>query len=164
MKLLGLIRHAKSDWDNPALEDFERPLNARGYRDSKLVSLRLKEAGIIPDYILTSAAIRAASTALIFSKTFHLQEQQIHVTPLLYAATETAFLEILRSLPDNSSCSFVFGHNDTLSHVAGLLARQPLIHVPTCGAVILETGVEKWKELNKCHLRLFDFPKREPTE
>ncbi len=27
MKRLTLFRHAKSGWDNPALRDFDRPLN-----------------------------------------------------------------------------------------------------------------------------------------
>ena len=30
MKTLTLLRHAKSDWDDPVARDFDRPLNARG--------------------------------------------------------------------------------------------------------------------------------------
>ena len=33
MKQLILIRHAKSDWGNPGLDDFDRPLNERGKND-----------------------------------------------------------------------------------------------------------------------------------
>ena len=32
MKLLGLLRHAKSDWDDMALRDYDRGLNDRGRR------------------------------------------------------------------------------------------------------------------------------------
>jgi phosphohistidine phosphatase SixA len=31
-KILYLIRHAKSDWENPLLRDFDRPLSERGLR------------------------------------------------------------------------------------------------------------------------------------
>ncbi|MFN3796965.1 MAG: histidine phosphatase family protein, partial [Sphingobium yanoikuyae] len=30
MKRLTLLRHAKSDWDDPVARDFDRPLNRRG--------------------------------------------------------------------------------------------------------------------------------------
>ena len=32
MKTLHLLRHAKSSWDNPTLDDHNRPLAARGAR------------------------------------------------------------------------------------------------------------------------------------
>ena len=33
MKTLLVLRHAKSSWSDPALDDHERPLNKRGRRD-----------------------------------------------------------------------------------------------------------------------------------
>jgi phosphohistidine phosphatase len=161
MKLLGLIRHAKSDWDNADLEDFERPLNPRGYRDARRMAERLKAAGFVPDYLLSSTAIRAASTALIFSRIYHLKESQIRFSPRLYASNENLFMGVLHSLPDTSSCSFVFGHNDTLTQVAGMLTRESAIQVPTCGVVLLEAPIDTWQELDIGKLVLFDFPKNE---
>ena len=35
MKLLYLLRHAKSSWDDPDLDDFDRPLNKRGRKAAK---------------------------------------------------------------------------------------------------------------------------------
>ncbi|MFQ5426295.1 MAG: histidine phosphatase family protein, partial [Gaiellales bacterium] len=32
MRRLHLLRHAKSSWDQPSLDDHERPLNRRGRR------------------------------------------------------------------------------------------------------------------------------------
>ena len=52
MKTLLLVRHAKSDWGNPALEDFERPLNERGKRDAPAMAKRLLEKKIKIDAIL----------------------------------------------------------------------------------------------------------------
>ncbi|MFT6002156.1 MAG: phosphohistidine phosphatase, partial [Flavobacteriales bacterium] len=43
MKYLFLVRHAKSDWANLGLFDFERPLNERGNRDKGIMGKRLKE-------------------------------------------------------------------------------------------------------------------------
>ena len=41
MKTLYLLRHAKSSWDDPELDDFDRPLNKRGKRDKKHVISRV---------------------------------------------------------------------------------------------------------------------------
>ncbi|HRG10817.1 MAG TPA: histidine phosphatase family protein, partial [Cyclobacteriaceae bacterium] len=58
MKILYLIRHAKSSWDNPKLEDFDRPLNKRGQKDAPRMAKRLKEKRITPDIMLSSPAER----------------------------------------------------------------------------------------------------------
>ncbi|WP_268812262.1 SixA phosphatase family protein [Arcobacter defluvii] len=42
MKKLVLIRHAKSDWSNPFLEDFDRALNKRGLKDAPFMAKILK--------------------------------------------------------------------------------------------------------------------------
>ena len=63
MKQLLLIRHAKSDWDHPGLSDHDRPLNDRGRRDCPRMAEALRSRGITPDLIVTSTAVRAATTA-----------------------------------------------------------------------------------------------------
>ena len=37
MKKLILLRHAKSSWDDPTLEDIDRPLSKRGVYSAKLM-------------------------------------------------------------------------------------------------------------------------------
>ncbi|HVG21430.1 MAG TPA: histidine phosphatase family protein, partial [Blastocatellia bacterium] len=62
MKTLLLLRHAKSDWDDPKLRDFDRPLAARGKRDAPRIGKALKERGPSPDLIVSSPAARARET------------------------------------------------------------------------------------------------------
>ena len=38
---LALVRHAKSDWGDPSLDDHDRPLNERGFRDAPAMARRL---------------------------------------------------------------------------------------------------------------------------
>jgi len=59
MKTLVLVRHAKSSWSDPSLEDKDRPLNERGKRDAPAMGKRLADAGVKPDLILSSSARRA---------------------------------------------------------------------------------------------------------
>jgi phosphohistidine phosphatase len=62
-KRLYLLRHAKSSWDDPALDDFARPLNKRGQRDAPFMGRRFREQSFAPDRIVSSPAERAYETA-----------------------------------------------------------------------------------------------------
>ena len=68
MKSLLLVRHAKSDWGNLELDDFERPLNDRGKRDAPAMAHRLLDKKVKPDAFIASPAKRAAKTAKIFAE------------------------------------------------------------------------------------------------
>ena len=46
MKYLTIIRHAKSSWENPELDDFDRPLNERGKKAILLIGNFLKENNV----------------------------------------------------------------------------------------------------------------------
>ncbi len=61
-KKLYLLRHSKSSWDDPALDDFERPLNKRGYRESKEIANYIGDNRYYPDVILCSTSKRTRET------------------------------------------------------------------------------------------------------
>jgi phosphohistidine phosphatase len=61
-RTLILIRHAKSDWDDPALSDHDRPLNARGQLSAPRIGAWLAERGVTPDAVLCSTALRTRET------------------------------------------------------------------------------------------------------
>nr|NIL98123.1 hypothetical protein [Planctomycetales bacterium]NIP70269.1 hypothetical protein [Planctomycetales bacterium] len=68
MKTLLLLRHAKSSWDDSALDDHDRPLNKRGKRDAPRMGQLLVQQDLVPDCILTSTARRARKTAEAVAK------------------------------------------------------------------------------------------------
>ena len=68
MKILTIVRHAKSSWDDPSLRDHERPLNKRGHRNAPEMGRRIAEHGIRPSLIVSSTAVRAWSTAKAIAK------------------------------------------------------------------------------------------------
>ncbi|MCS6796145.1 MAG: histidine phosphatase family protein, partial [Raineya sp.] len=59
MKILYLLRHAKSSWKEPELSDFERPLNRRGKKDAPAMGAFLKAKNIRLELIVSSPAKRA---------------------------------------------------------------------------------------------------------
>ncbi len=78
MKNIILIRHAKSDWNNENLTDFERPLNSRGLRDAEFMSSKLAHKGLHIDCIISNSAVRALTTShffLLFNIDFYMELQ-----------------------------------------------------------------------------------------
>ncbi|HYQ61260.1 MAG TPA: histidine phosphatase family protein, partial [Desulfatiglandales bacterium] len=71
MKTLYLIRHAKSSWNYPELEDFERPLSNRGRKNALLMGTILKKLKAAPDLVISSPANRAAMTARMLADAIH---------------------------------------------------------------------------------------------
>ena len=67
-KRLILIRHAKSDWGNPSVRDFDRPLNKRGNANAPEMGQRMVSQNIYPELIVSSPALRALTTAKYFAK------------------------------------------------------------------------------------------------
>ncbi len=59
MKRVYFIRHAKSDWSDFLLDDFDRPLNKRGKKNAPLMGQYFKDENIYPDVFFSSPAKRA---------------------------------------------------------------------------------------------------------
>jgi phosphohistidine phosphatase len=93
MTALILIRHAKSDWGSPSLDDHDRPLNARGMRDAPVLARRLASAleasGVRIDALLSSTALRARTTAGFFGAALGLDPE---LDPDLYGAPASRLL------------------------------------------------------------------------
>lgn len=153
MKTVYFIRHAKSSWDNVKLADIERPLNNRGLKDAPFMADFLKEKENPSfDGIFTSPAVRAASTALLFSKVFMVEPQ---VVPSIYEAEEDTILEILQELDDNLYQTVaIFGHNPTFTYLANLFSEDYISNVPTCGIFKVIGRVSKWSDFKPGNARV----------
>lgn len=100
MKLLLLIRHAKSSWKDTRLDDHDRTLNKRGEHDAPFMATVLKKKHITTDLIITSTATRALLTAKIFAKELGYKKDHIIQDKGLYLAELEELIEIVKQLPD----------------------------------------------------------------
>jgi phosphohistidine phosphatase len=147
MRTLYLIRHAKSSWDNPALRDFQRPLNERGLQDAPRMARILRERGVQPDLIVTSPARRALTTAQFFAAEFGLAEADFQQNEDIYEAQPLQILRVISGLPDAANTVLLFGHNPTFTDVANRFTEDFIPNVPTCGIVRIESSAQSWNEL-----------------
>jgi len=161
MRLLTLVRHAKSSWDYEELSDFERPLNERGRRDAPLMAQRAHKLLGRPDHLVSSPALRAITTAHVFAETMDLSLEEIALQPRIYEATPQTLVQILRLLDDADPHVMLFGHNPGFSQLANLLAACPFDEMPTCAVVQIALDTEHWRDTapGQGKLRHYLFPK-----
>lgn len=145
MKTLILVRHTKSDWGYEFLKDIDRPLNERGYRDAYQQSKWIKDNLAVPKIIVSSPAIRAISTALIFARTLNYDEQKILIKHGIYDATTDDFLSNIHSLSNDIDSAMIFGHNPTITNLTNLISKDKFFdNIPTSGIIILKFEIDKW--------------------
>ena len=160
MKKLYIIRHAKSSWKDETLDDFERPLNKRGQKDAPFMAKILKQKNVIPDIIISSAALRAKITAELIAKELNYNKQ-ITYDATLYEADTNNIFDTIRDIDKSCNIVFLIGHNPSLNaFVQALVNFQE--NIPTCGIIELEIDCEYFKDFNSTCTKLlsFDFPKK----
>ncbi|MBB5695373.1 SixA phosphatase family protein [Muricoccus pecuniae] len=120
MRQLLLLRHAKSAWDDPALSDHARPLNARGRRAAAAMAGAMRGLGLSPELILVSSSRRTLQTL----EGLGPLGGEARVEPMddLYLAPWTRLLDALREAPDSARSVLLIAHNPGLHELALNLA------------------------------------------
>jgi phosphohistidine phosphatase len=165
MKRLSLLRHAKSSWDGTGT-DRDRPLNERGERDAPRMGARLMARKLRPSLILTSPAVRAATTARGVAQSLGYPTEFIQREERLYLASPATILEIVTTQEDTFNDLFLVGHNPGLTDIINeLLPELQLDNLPTAGIVCIDSEADSWADLvnRKVELVFFDYPKNPET-
>jgi len=158
---LVLIRHAKSSWNDPSLDDINRPLNARGERDAPFMAEQLVARGLTPDILLTSPAMRCTDTADQILPLYPSKAVEYRIEQRLYEASVSDHFDVLRELPDEARTVFLVGHNPGFTAFAIALAGKFTDNVPTNGLVDLAITCS-WADIRAGSARLlyYDYPRR----
>jgi phosphohistidine phosphatase len=165
VKRLYLIRHAKSSWANPGLDDIDRPLNKRGKNDVPFMGMRLHKHGILPDLIYSSPAKRAKNTAMSIAACVGYPPERIEQHAGIYSSDVNRLLELVQDTDDHVESAFLVGHNYVLTDFAELLTDELLGNIPTCGIVGVTFAISTWKDVGpgRGEMLFFDYPKKHRT-
>ncbi len=176
---LTLVRHAKSDWTDPASADYDRPLNARGRRDCPHMAEWLRANQIRPQRCLISGARRTRETAHMLMAALSagtpageravevFDDRLYHAEPaqLLTVLRETSALHetsALTETPDDCQWIMLVGHNPGLTALANLLSPVAVhADLPTLAVVTFECSFGRWRDLQpgQCRLQSLMTPK-----
>ena len=165
MKRLTLLRHAQANSENVRLPDHDRPLSARGKRDTAAMGSRLVSRNTEPSLFLSSTATRAIETAKIIAAAIGFSQEIIETDRRLYLAHHSDILEVVENQGDTIADLFIVGHNPGLTDLANhLLPDLRLDNLPTTGIVAIESTTQIWSHLSQSNSNLLYYDYPENTE
>ena len=161
MKKLTIIRHAKSSWEHPEVDDLSRPLNDRGKRAIPLIGNFLLLKKNIPDLIMSSPADRAMQTAIGIGEIMGYKKEKIRIFRDIYFGDASAVLQLLQNSDNKYRNLFLFGHEPILSSLIFKLTGDSLEKFPTCSAYCILFDIKMWRglKLNSGICEFFVNPK-----
>jgi phosphohistidine phosphatase len=158
MKTVLILRHAKSDWGDPGLADFDRPLAKRGLEDAPRMGEALALFDYVPDRILSSPAQRAKQTAEMVAKACGYR-RAIQWEDSFYGGSSLDLIKALQKLPNTVKRALLIGHNPVLEETIAILCASAFsatadeedeswaIKLPTAGLVCLNFDIAAWDDL-----------------
>jgi len=117
LKSLYLLRHGKSSWDDPSVEDHDRPLAPRGTEAARRIGAYMSQRRFSPALVLCSSAARAIQTYEAVASVLG-KANVVLVEDALYGTTPADLLNRLREIPEQAEPVLVVGHNPTLQELA----------------------------------------------
>lgn len=162
MKKLYLVRHAKSSWDDPDLDDFDRPLNKRGKHDASFMGFRLREMNVKIELVVSSNARRALMTAELFAERLDYPLDKIIKPSAMYGGDVEELLKLVHKLDNNLNEVMLVGHNPGLTEFAQYLTTEKFEKIPTCGIFCVGFDVTSWQHISpeSGKMLFFDYPKK----
>lgn len=148
MKTLMLLRHSKSSHAIAELDDILRPLNERGYQNAAVVAKEVEKVKDKPDQIITSPAIRAYTTALIFANQFKINNESIVIESKLYFTGTSTILKIIKSINNSNKRVLLVGHNPDFENILKEFTNNNFAVMTTSAMAILNFNVKSWHEVS----------------
>jgi len=143
---LLLFRHAKAEWDGNIAGDHERKLSKSGEADARLMGKSLAQSGHIPQFLFTSSAVRAQTTAKLANKAGNW-DCPIKVTDKLYNIQDDAVFEVIKEIAPFHQRVMLVGHEPTWSSLVCRFTDAKAIHMPTAGIACISFDTEVWNEV-----------------
>lgn len=161
MKILGLMRHAKSDWDDRALRDFDRGLNDRGRRGAALMGAHVRDHGMAWEILIASPAERLQRT--LESAALGLEP---HFDKRAYLASSSTLIDLVKELAGDADAVLLAGHNPGMQElVFDLISPErendmfdrAASKFPTASYAVLECDIDNWSDLGEACATLTHF-------
>ena len=146
MKILFLLRHAKSSWDNASLADFDRPLNERGNNTAPFMGEVMTRRGYAPAIVVSSPANRAASTAKLVKDAAGLSAD-IRYDDRVYEASPNSLRQVASELDDTFGSAMIVGHNPGMEGFIRYLTGE-IEAMPTAALAVIELNIDSWSQIN----------------
>jgi phosphohistidine phosphatase len=159
---LWLLRHAKSSWYDPGLEDRDRPLAPRGEQAADQMRDYIAAAGISPALVLCSSALRTRQTLARVLSAFE-PELEVRIESSIYTFDTDPLLDRLRVVPEGTASVMLIGHNPAMQELASMLAARGegldrlAQKFPTGALAEIDLPATSWREVGEAPGELTRF-------
>lgn len=155
MLTLMLLRHAKSSWDDPFVDDFDRPLAKRGAKAAPVMGAALAQMQLRPDLIVCSGAVRARQTLALVLEVLGSPTPEVIFDDSIYLAPPEKLLARIRAVKKSPNHLMLVGHNPGIEELAQMLAgsgpaddrARLAAKFPTAGIAVLTFDAQSWKDI-----------------
>jgi phosphohistidine phosphatase len=130
------------------LSDHDRPLDELARQDALRVGKLLRNRELVPDYIVSSTALRAKTTADLVAEGCGYLGEVVLEQPL-YQAKPIDYMKVLERLPDRFKRVLLVGHNPTIEDTIEMLIGSSNIAILPCTLAHLDLPIRKWSDLGK---------------
>ncbi|MCA9213679.1 MAG: histidine phosphatase family protein [Planctomycetales bacterium] len=148
MKRLIVMRHAKSSWAEPGMQDHARPLNDRGRQDAPKVAQQLTNIGWQPNIIISSDSTRTRETLGLMALEFSDDVRLVFESDLYHAGVREVVAHVC-NVPNDVTTVMVLGHNPGWEYVVEHLSGEEVI-MKTATAALLDFDVDDWNDAIRC--------------
>jgi len=157
MKILGIFRHAKSDWNDARLRDFDRPLNKRGRKGAAIMGKHIREHAVGWKRVLASPAVRVTQTIDIAGEAAG-ETPPVDSDRRIYLASSATLMDVLREQEGDPASIMMVGHNPGLEDLIFDLVpddgSSPLRDIveeklPTAAYAVLELDIDAWGDIEE---------------
>ena len=164
MRILYLLRHAKSSWSEESLRDFDRPLKRRGREAAEQVGKRLALEKLSEPLVICSPAVRTGETAEIVLQSAKLDVEQ-RFDERIYEASLRDLVQVVSEIPNEKQVAILIGHNPGMEELFTFLTGESR-RMPTCALAKIQLEIESWKDLRagEASLEWFITPKELPED
>lgn len=151
MKVLGLLRHAKSDWGDSDKRDFDRGLNDRGRKGAAVIGQHIRDHGVKWAKVVASPAERVKLTLAEA-----LPELKAEWDERLYLAGTDTIMDVIREKGGDADTILLSGHNPGLGDMLfelvapkneNALYDEAKVKFPTAAFAVFELDIENWSDL-----------------
>ncbi|ALR19004.1 MULTISPECIES: histidine phosphatase family protein [Sphingobium] len=165
MKRLTLLRHAKSDWDDPVARDFDRPLNRRGEKAALLMGQFAQTKKMRFDRLVASPAVRVVQTLETFFAGYG-EALDAHWDRRIYLASAATLLDVVRDLPEETGSALMAGHNPGFEELilelvpddgASPIREDVEVKFPTASLAVMDLAIDRWADAAENSATLVSF-------
>ena len=161
MKSLTILRHGDALYEDPNINDWNRPLSNYGEIEAQKIAKYIEKTLPKPNKIISSNANRTISTAKILLNSNKWDQKMLEKKQEMYLASLDTLLAIISEQSDFLEHIVIIGHNPGLSDLCNHLVNQSR-YLPTCGCFSIKFNCENWDLQSK--IKILDLAYKYPSK